>query len=202
MIKALLAVSILSLSSSGFAKKSTEATLLREDEGITVKSRPVKGYSADELIAVGEFDAPPEEVFALLWDIPAQKEFVAPVKDASNVSESKTSRIDHVVFDAGLPGLKDRDVVSELKIKEKSAQKIWLKFKQKEDVGPAPSDKYVRLTLREGDWELTPLDEGTRTKALYRLRIDPGSAVGHKAALNFAAKTIIVVYKAMRKKLK
>ena len=176
-------------------------TIIKEASGVVVEAKPVKG-SVDELFAVGEFDAPPEKVFALLWDITAQKEFMAPVKDATNISKGTTSRVDHIVFYGGVIGLKDRDVVSETTIKEKTSQKIRLRFKQKESIGPAPSDDYVRLTLREGGWDLTAIDEGTRTRAEFRIHTDPGINLGNKLAHSFGAKTIIGVFEAMRAKLK
>ena len=176
-------------------------SVIKEASGVVVEAKPVKN-SVDELFAVGEFDATPEEVFALLWDITAQKEFMAPVKNATNISEGATSRVDHVVFYAGVMGLKDRDVVSETTIKEKSSQKIKLRFKQRENIGPAPSDDYVRLTLREGGWDLTAIDDGKRTRAEFRIHTDPGVKFGKKLSHSFGAKTIIGVFEAMRAKLK
>jgi hypothetical protein len=158
--------------------------------------------SVDELFAVGEFDAPLDEVFALLWDITSQKDFLDPVKDATNILEGTTSRIDYIIFYGGIIGLKDRDVVSETTIKEKTSQKIRLRFKQKESVGPAPSDACVRLTLREGGWDLTAIDDGKRTRAEFRIHTDPGVRLGNKLAHSFGAKTIIGVFEAMRVRLK
>lgn len=192
------AVGVAFFAHSSFAKK---ATLVKEESGVVVEAKPVKD-SVDELFAVGEFDASPEEVFALLWDITAQKEFMAPVKNATNISEGTTSRVDHIIFYGGFLGVKDRDVISETTIKEKSSAKIKLRFKQKESVGPAPSDDCVRITLREGGWDLIAIDGGTRTRAEFRIHTDPRVKIGNKIAQNFGAKTIIGVYEAMRTRLK
>lgn len=184
------------------AKAPTESDILQESAGVIVRFQPVKGFAFGELVAVGEIDAPPEKVFSLLWDIPSHKDFMSPIKDATNVSTSTTKRVDHIVFYAFLPGLKDRDVVSETTLAEKSTQKISLQFQQKEGVGPKPSEDYVRLTLREGGWELVPIDGGKRTKATYRLRTDPGVEMAAKIVQNFAAKGIVEVYEAIRGRLK
>jgi hypothetical protein len=139
-----------------FAKKS-EAVTLQEEAGVIVKAKP-SGGSVDELFAIGEFDAAPKDVFDLLWNIPSHSKFMSPIKEATNISENTTSRIDHIIFHAILPGIKDRDVVSKTTITEKTDARIKLQFKQTDAAGPTPSKDLVRLTLREGGWDLVPID--------------------------------------------
>jgi uncharacterized protein YndB with AHSA1/START domain len=183
-----------------FAKKS-ETTTIQEDAGVTVKVKPVKN-SMGVLIATGEINATPTEVFDLLWDIPKHKDWMAPIKEATNVSEAALTRVDHIVFHAILPGLKDRDVVSRATITEKTDKRIKFQFKQTESIGPSPSKDYVRLTLREGGWELVAIDDGKKTRATFRIHTDPGVEIAEKVAQNFAAKGIIDVYEAIRGELK
>jgi uncharacterized protein YndB with AHSA1/START domain len=194
---------ILSLSFSlGFAQPSTEDELLEEASGVTVRVHPVKDLAFGEIRATGEFDATPEEVFDLLWDISSHKNFMALVKDSSNISLEANKRIDHIVFSGSLPGVKDRDVVSETKVTVKTEQKIAFQYRQVEGVGPEPSKDVVRLKLRVGGWELIPIDGGKRTKANYWFRSDPGVDLGVKVMQKFTAKNVVDLFEAIRTQLK
>jgi uncharacterized protein YndB with AHSA1/START domain len=184
----------------GFAKGTDK--LLTSSDGVSVYMRPVEGLTFGEIRATGEFNATPEEVFALLWDVPSSKDFMSIVKDAENISLSKMKRVDHIVFSGSLPGVKDRDVVSETKIKVRSEQKISFQYKQVEGVGPAPSKDVVRLTLREGGWELIAIDNGTRTRANYWFRSDPGVDLELKLLQKFTAKNVVALFASIEKKLK
>jgi uncharacterized protein YndB with AHSA1/START domain len=185
-----------------FAKIIKKDEVLLVDSGVSVSLRPVEGLAFGEIRATGDIDATPEEVFALLWDISSHKNFMALVKDSSNLSLETNKRTDHIIFKGGLPGVKDRDVVSETKITVHSEQKIAFQYRQLEGVGPAPSDDMVRLTLRQGGWELLALDGGKRTRANYRFRSDPGVEIGLKILHNFTAKNVVGLYEAIREQLK
>jgi uncharacterized protein YndB with AHSA1/START domain len=185
-----------------FAKTSPKDEVLLTASNVTVSHRAVENLSFGEIRATGEIDATPEEVFALLWDISSYKDFMSMVRDSSNLSLDTNIRTDHIVFAGSFPGVKDRDVVSETKITVQSDQKIAFQYRQLEGVGPAPKKDVVRLTLREGGWELIAIDGGKRTRANYRFRSDPGVEIGIKILQNFTAKSVVELYESIRARLK
>jgi hypothetical protein len=172
-------------------------------EGVSVWVKSNAGSPLGEITAEGEFDAPPEEVFAVLWDVPSQADYMPAVKKAKRVISGETRQVNHLVIDPGVPMVKDRDLVSEATVLERSAERIVFAFKSAEEgVGPAPSEDYVRIPVQEGSWELTAIDGGRRTRAVYKLRTDPGGDVPKRAARAFAAKSLPGVFAAIRRRLR
>jgi hypothetical protein len=183
------------------AALADEPLTISEGVSVWVKSSP--GEAIGEITAEGEFDASPEEVFAVLWDVPSQVDYMPAVKKARRIISGETRQVNHLVIDPGVPMVKDRDLVSEATVLARSAERIVIAFKSAEEgVGPAPSEDYVRIPMQEGRWELTAIDGGRRTRAVYKLRTDPGGDVPKRAARSFAAKSLPGVFAAIRRRLK
>lgn len=172
-----------------------------ENGGVRVHMREVTGFPLGELTAIGEFNATPEEVFNILWDVASHDKFLPSVKLVQPVSVNATSRIDYVVLESGVPMVKDRDVVSERVIVKKTPSQIVYEFRNAKDgVGPEPVRTRVRIPLQEGRWELVAI-EGGRTKATYIVRTDPGGDVPQKALKSFALKSVPKLFEAIQARI-
>jgi len=172
-------------------------SVLKEEKGVTVSVNPIAGSDLGELVASGSFDATPDEVADLLWDIDDYPHWVPRVKDTANLSKTSAKRVDHFTFAA--PTGENRDIVSEMK-RTGDDNKTSLRFQQKEGVGPSPKSGVTRLTLREGGWDLTATADG-KTQAVYRLKADPGVSMPTKMLQKLAAGGIVDLFEAVRKEL-
>lgn len=134
----------------------------------------VKVYRRDrgrgiELAAEGLIDAPPETVRAVLLDYASHPKWV------KGLTESKVLRRDAaqllVYQRLDLPVLDDRDFTLKVRWGDDGETK-WLHFTTANDQGPGPRAGVVRVNTHEGAWQLTPVNGGRATWAVYRFHLD------------------------------
>jgi hypothetical protein len=152
---------------------------------------------AIELAAVGEFDAPPSEVEAVLLDYAAQRR-INPNLAESVVLERHAG--EQLVYQhLKLPVLKDRDFT--LRVIWNAGQATGLSFSIDHAQGPPPSAKAVRMTRLTGQWVLKPIRGGRATQAFYHLELDFSGSVPRWMVLGGAAKDLPNVFVGIRKLL-
>lgn len=200
LLRVALLSSVALLVGAASAQNPGERLLLEED-GVSVYLRTPKGSPVGELVAVGEIDAPPEEVFQVLWDVDSYPGFLPTIKETRPVSQDGESRVDYFIIDTVLFA-QERDLIAETAITEKNHARIVLEFQKAPDsLGPASRGEYVRIPFHEGSWELLSIDGGQRTRATYRLRSDPGGKFPQKLMEEHAAKNVVAAYRALRERL-
>jgi carbon monoxide dehydrogenase subunit G len=178
-----------------------DGEVLLEEHGVTVRVRRVDGYPMGELTAIGEFDASPEEVFEVIWDVPSRDDMIPSIKSVQTISVGSTRRVDYMVIDTGVPMVKERDVVSEATVRKRTSSEIIIDFRARDGVGPEPVRNRVRIPVQEGRWELVALD-GDRTQVTYTIKTDPGGDIPKKAVRSFAAKSIPQLFDSIRDRIK
>lgn len=145
--------------------------------GLTVSTREVKGYSAKEVKAVGQVDAPPARVFEVVSDYEHQVGNMPYVEKAQVFARTDSE----VLFwaQADFPMVSRRDWVVRSTLMKNLAGGVfgvaWEPVSLKE--APPPADGVVRLKVNTGSWTLEPLDGGKRTLATYQLLTDPGGSI-------------------------
>jgi hypothetical protein len=162
-------------------------------DGVEVYMR--KDTGTIELAAVGEFDAPPAEVQAALLDYGAHAR-INPHLAESTVLERRAG--EEVVYQhLKLPVIKDRDFT--LRINWTEGTPRGLRFRIDGSVGPAASDKAVRMTLLNGRWNLEPIRNGNAARAVYHVQIDFAGDVPRWMVRGGAAKDLPGVYIGVRR---
>jgi len=179
-----LLVSLLTLSTIGAGY-----TPIGGQNGVQVFLR--KDTGAIELAAVGEFDAPPAEVEAALLDYSAHPKINKHLAESTVLSRGPGELT--VYQHLKLPVVKDRDFTLRVIYGERR-----VRFSVDGSHGPAPTNKAVRLSVLNGEWELEPIHGGTGTRAYYHIEIDLAGSVPRWMVRGGSAKDIPGLYDGMR----
>jgi hypothetical protein len=162
-------------------------------DGVDVYQR--QGAALIELAAVGEFDAPPDEVRAALLDYGAHPRFNKFLAQSAVIARHANDLL--VYQHLKLPVIADRDFTLRVAWTEGSTPAIT--FRIDGASGPAATSKAVRMTILNGRWDLEPIRGGTATRAVYHLQIDFAGSVPRWMVRGGAAKDIPGVFIGMRK---
>jgi hypothetical protein len=158
-------------------------------EGVQVFLR--KDTGAIDLAAVGEFDAPLAEVQAALLDYSAHPRINKHLAQCTILSRKAGELVVYQLLK--LPVVKDRDFTLRVRFTERA-----LRFSVDGGQGPAATNRAVRLSVLNGEWELEPIRGGTATRAFYHVEIDLAGSIPRWMVRGGAAKDIPGVYEGMR----
>lgn len=145
--------------------------------GLAVSTREKPGAQVKEVKAVGQVDAPPEKVFAVVTDYEHQVGHMPYVQDQAVFSRTESQVVFWAIADFPLVSRRDWIVKSFL---EKNLQGgVWRASWQPSAVAdvPPPEHGVVRLEVNTGSWTMQPIDGGKRTLATYQLLTDPGGSI-------------------------
>jgi hypothetical protein len=179
-----LLVSLLTLSTIGAGY-----TPIGGQNGVQVFLR--KDTGAIDLAAVGEFDAPPAEVEAALLDYSAHPKVNKHLAESTVLSRAASELV--VYQHLKLPVVKDRDFTLRVAFNERR-----VRFSVDGSHGPAPTNKAVRLSVLNGEWELEPIRGGTGTRAYYHVEIDLAGSIPRWMVRGGSAKDIPGLFDGMR----
>lgn len=147
------------------------------DYGLAVYTREKPGLDVREVKAVGQVDAPPARVFAVVTDYEHQVGNMPYVEKARVFSRTTLA----VVFwaQANFPLVSRRDWVLRTRLQPDLPGGIYRASWEPAQVpqAPPPADGVVRLRVNSGSWTLSPLDGGKRTLAIYQLLTDPAGSI-------------------------
>ncbi len=135
--------------------------------GVVVFQR--EGASVIDLIAEGDFAAPPERVLQVLLDYEHHPSYIRGVAESRVLTRAASEVVVYQRLD--LPVISDRDVTLHVTWGGEAGV-LWLRFAAANERGPAKRDGVVRIPLDEGGWILTPTDGGRTTHARYSLKLD------------------------------
>jgi hypothetical protein len=152
--------------------------------GISVYQRP--NAALIDLAAVAEFDAPPLEVQAALLDYDDASRISTHIAESRVLSRRGGDML--VYQHLKLPVISDRDYTLRVSWTEGLAR--GLRFRIDGAAGPGPFANRVRMTILNGRWELEPIGDGKRTRAVYHVQLDFAGEVPRWMVRGGAAKDL------------
>jgi ribosome-associated toxin RatA of RatAB toxin-antitoxin module len=150
-----------------------------ERGGLRLYNRAVPGAAVPAALARVRIEVPPARLFAVITDYDRFAEFVPYVTSSRVVRhEAGLRRVSqHLRF----PGpVADRHYVIESRDSVASSPRERWRVEWRlvpESDSPASGETGITPNAFTGYWELTPLDGGTVTDAIYSLHFDPGGAL-------------------------
>lgn len=167
-----LAVVAALLASAGAA---AEWTLGRQENGITVHTRPVTGSGIEEFRGVTEIEAPAEALVALLRDSDRFKEWFPNTPESKLLDRTGNVSHQYSVMDAPWP-VSDRDnVFRSVLSRNTESGTVEVALTANPDHYPEQSGR-VRVRHARGLWRFEPLGE-SRTRVTFQMHLDPGGGV-------------------------
>jgi hypothetical protein len=148
-----------------------------------------------ELAAIGEIEAPPAEVQAVLLDYANARRLTERVAE-SQVLARKPGEL-FVYQHLKLPVIADRDFT--LRVAWNNAATRTVQFTVDNARGPTARHGVVRMSTLEGQWDLEPIREGTATRATYHIRLDFAGSVPRWMVGGGAAKDLPKLYQNVRR---
>jgi hypothetical protein len=147
------------------------------DRGVRVQAR--ERDNVRELRATGIIDQPAEEVFAVLCDVRRTLVLVPHLKKLAVLYEASDTALAYQRLE--VPTLAPRDFTIRHRCRTEEAADGGTRrvneWRTHNEAGPPERAGTIRLEVNEGSWVLEEVDGGRRTRATYRLRIDPGGDV-------------------------
>jgi hypothetical protein len=162
-----------------------------ERNGVTVYRKP---DHAIDLAAEGVIDAPPDIVRKVLTDYASHPKWVRGLA-VSRVLDRQAHSLD-VYQRLDLPMLDDRDFTLHVTWGSQGENR-YIRFTTT-NKGPEPQRGVVRVPIHEGSWDLEPVDGGTRTRALYRFRLELGGSLPMWMARGRASHDVPALFDAIR----
>ena len=148
-----------------------------------------------DLAAVGEIEAPPAEVQALLLDYANARKLTERLAE-SQVLARKPGEL-YVYQHLKLPVIADRDFT--LRVVWSESETRTVQFSVDNARGPTARGGVVRMSMLEGQWDLEPIRDGTATRATYHVRLDFAGSVPRWMVGGGAAKDLPNLYKNLRR---
>ncbi len=172
-----------------------------DSKGVVIQSRLRPGSPLKEFRAVGQIEASPDVVFAVIDDAESYEQFMPYMAEAVVLKREKRSAL--LYQRLKLPLVSDRDytIVSKHETADGPDGKIHrVHWEAANQFGPAPKSGVVRVNLCEGGWLLEPSAHATR--ATYNVYTDSGGAIPAFLANNGSCVAIRKLFEAVRKQVK
>lgn len=163
---------------SAFAGPLEEGwTQAKQDEGITVYTRPVQGSKYKEFMGITDVNAPMEVVEQVYRDYRSFPEWYPMCSEIRLVRDfNKDHKIIYLVIDMPVP-VKDRDVVVDAVFEvNKEPGKTFILMNALKDPMIPIQGRYVRMTHLIGKYTLTRVNNKT-THVVYRVDSDPAGYI-------------------------
>ncbi|HEU0224722.1 MAG TPA: START domain-containing protein [Steroidobacteraceae bacterium] len=148
-----------------------------EKDGIVVSQRMVEGRPFPQLRAQGEVRGTPNEILAVLLDVPAYREWVPDCAEATILRRTGARRrLIYTRTDMPWPVLDREAVIDQEVYFVRASRLVKVEFR----AVPAPEVPQAVDTIRtefaEGSYTIEALDAG-RSRVTYLIHADPGGAV-------------------------
>lgn len=149
--------------------------LEKDEGGIQIHSRAVKGSKAREVRALSTLNADVIRVVNFLQD-PATNARWVPNSKSVSIFERQAQGVTlvHFVMQAGWP-FQARDAVARFELVQAPDSTVWIRFESQPERLP-PLANTVRLRTYSGCWRLTPLSPQS-THLEYRSHIEAGGRI-------------------------
>lgn len=171
----------------------------RDDLVIFTKDNSSAGVR--EIRAIGDIDAPPKAVFAVLADFENYAKFMPYTKESKLIATLGTSEL--ITYQLISPPLvSSRDYYIRVRTTVPANENAGVyksEWTAVPDHQPERKD-VVRVRINTGSWTLEPLDGGKRTRATYALLTHPGGSIPSWIANASNTTAIPDLFKAIRKR--
>lgn len=144
-------------------------------DGVRVSARVRPGSKLKEMRGIGDIDAPPERVLAVLDDIERYPQFMPPTKVAHLMRREGPNS--YYYMEISPPVIASRDYCIRVGMEHQEGGRLrsyW--FVDNKECVPERRG-VVRVQSNDGEWLLEPIDGGRRTHVIYRCHIEVGGAV-------------------------
>ena len=150
-------------------------TLGRQEDGITVHTRPVDGSGIDEFRGVAEVDAPAEAIVALLRDSNRFKDWFPNTPESRLLDRNGAVSHQYSVMATPWP-VSDRDnVLRSVLSPDTETGVVEITVTADPDHYPEQPDR-VRVRRAKGLWRFEPLSE-SRTRVTFQMHLEPGGGI-------------------------
>lgn len=132
---------------------------LTKDGGILVEARPMQGTALREIRVRTHSLLEPEAIFAVIWNVSEQHEFVPNVKELKvlRASDEEVVLYERIT----IPIVQDRDYVLRLTKRVDERQRTYeVVAEGRSELGPPPAKGVVRMTRLSSRFTVTPAPEG------------------------------------------
>jgi hypothetical protein len=182
-----------------FAGSSSSWSLVQSGkENIDIYKRQLSGDKEPEIKGVGNLPATPDQVLALITDIPKYAKLLHGISKAE-VLKSGTDEV-YVYFQCDFPWpASDRDYVAHYKW-EKKGDGYLVSFSDANYWRPDVPRGFVRIETVRGSWLLEPNTDGT-TKATYIFLAEYGGSLPEGIKKDAQSGEQVELFKAVRKSL-
>lgn len=152
-------------------------TLVAEEDGIVVTSRPSERSALPVFRGAGRVDAPLLEVLAVVTDAERHHEWIFSCSDSALVAQtSEASGIVYNRTDAPWP-VPDRDVVLDSRVEVLDGEReVIVRFFATPHPDRPPIDGVVRMPYLRGHYHLWAEDDA-HTRVEYQVDSDPGGTL-------------------------
>jgi hypothetical protein len=176
-----------------------EATRSNE---LIIFTRDDAGLHAREVQAVGEADAPPAAVYAVLADVGHYAEFMPYMKESRILR--RISDTDMMVYERlAFPVISDRDFVVHRRHELGTAANggvYRIRWQIDSEYFVQPVEGVVRLELSTGSWVLEPIDGGKRTRITYQVLTSPGGSVPNWISERSTTRAVPELFKVVKER--
>jgi START domain-containing protein len=150
---------------------------IRSEDGILVYKKDVPGSSFVAFRGEGDVDGDLLRVGSVIVDVPREKEWLDSVVEARilrRVSDSEYIMYSHL----GTPvPLSDRDFVNDVTIQvDPASQTVTFRMRSVDDPA-APKTSYVRASLIDSSFTISPAADGKKTHVVAEIHCDPKGAI-------------------------
>jgi hypothetical protein len=152
-----------------------------------------------DLVAEGDFDAPPSVVQRVILDYDHSRELSDRVAESRVLARSSGELTVYQRLD--LPVVSDRDYTLRTRYGARGELR-WTRSVVDNTRGPQPRQGVVRVPTLNGGWDLAPTKGGTATHAVYRVQIDMAGAIPMWMVSGGAAKDLPKLFEGVRKRLR
>lgn len=158
----------------------------KNKNGIQVYTRSVEGSSLKEFMGKTTINASPEQIVALIKNVPSYTGWLHDCKEAKMLNEK--SRTDWTIYlRNGAPWpVNDRDVVIQARMTESKDGKVVISMKESSTPNIPTKSGVVRIPSLKGYWKITPTEDG-KSEVVYQAHTDPGGNIPE-----FAANLVVV----------
>jgi len=176
--------------------------VVKQNNGVTIYSRPRPGSHLNEFKAVGEIDAAPKTVHNVIDDVEHYPNFMPYTAEARVLARNHDSIVAYQRISPKI--VNDRDYTIRIEKKSWPAENgvaYLSEWKPANEHGPGEKPGVFRVKLVNGSWLLEPI-AANKTRATYYVFTDSGIAVPPPLANTISQTGIAKLFAAVRKQSK
>jgi hypothetical protein len=162
--------------------QSETCTLRLKNDWLKIFTCPISTSNFLSFVGIATIDAPQHAILSLLFDVDAATEWVWKTKEmrllqelSADKEEKDNGRVVYQLVSAPWP-VSDREIITRSQgYMDPDTSEVFIKLECLPDFLPK-NDKYVRVPVLEGAWNIIPLSEN-QCRVVFRLHIEPGGEI-------------------------